>query len=625
MPPILAGTLGGVERDDLTRGGAVGQASRRRSGRCTAALALATLVAVAFAGYGALSTFVAAPRVFGDEVIYMDAADSLADGHGLAVQGHHYGRGPGYPAALAPIFAVTQDRTTAYFWTKLLNALVFALAAIPVYLLARRLLPRRPSLAVAAGSLAIPSSVYIGLVMTDSLAYLAASTTLLAFALALERPTTARQVAAIAAVGAAVLVRGQFAPLLPAYVAALVLLAARGRDRGAQLRRLWPTAALVVGLAAVATAAFAARGRAALGDYAFVARSYHAGGVMRWSVYHVADLALYLGLVPVALLPCLLLAVRRSTAPARARSAFLALFAATNVVAVVVAAAFSSTPFSQDRVYDRYLFYVVPLWSIGAAVWVREGAPRPRAAALTGAALLLGAIVLFPFDRYAVDDASKQLHAAATPLWARLGTWAVAEGQTGHRAVLLVAAAAVALSLLVPRRVSWALALPVVAVFAANSALLWRHDIDDWKSQVFASREDTGRRWIDDRVPNGQTVLMLAVVGPHCGPNLAYAYALSEFFNDRVEREARVGLPAYGDIPSTPVRIGRSAGLVRRTGGALRAHWVVVPEGVHVKGTAVATGTRQHLVLWRTHGRVSVGARSVRQVEADACRPRATA
>ncbi|TMK33241.1 MAG: hypothetical protein E6G64_04795, partial [Actinobacteria bacterium] len=85
----------------------------------TGALAIATVVATAFAVYGLLSTFVNAPRVFGDEVIYMDAADSLADGHGLRVQGERYGRGPGYPAAIAPILVATQNRTVAYLWIKL--------------------------------------------------------------------------------------------------------------------------------------------------------------------------------------------------------------------------------------------------------------------------------------------------------------------------------------------------------------------------------------------------------------------------------------------------------------------------------------------------------------------------
>jgi hypothetical protein len=615
-------SLGRVERDDLTPRGAVSRAARLHHPGRTAALTLATLVAAAFAGYGLLSTFVDAPRVFGDEIIYMDAADSLADGHGLSVQGRHYGRGPGYPAVVAPIFVATQQRSTAYFWTKLLNAFAFALTAVPIYFLARRLLPRRPSALVAALSLAIPSSIYIGLVMTDSLAYLLATGALLAIALALERPTVPRQIATFACIGLACLVRSQFAVLLPAYLLALAAVAASRRDRRRwdELRRLWPTAALALAAVVVAAGVLVTRGSSVLGDYAFVVRSYDAAGVARWSGYHLADLALYLGLVPMALLPCILLAVHRSAAAgARARAAFLALFAASNLAALLVAGAFSSTPFSQSRVYDRYVFYVVPLWLIAAAVWLREGAPRPAKAAVLGTMLLLAAVVVFPFDTYVVDDASKQLHAAGTPIWARLGTWAVGHGQTGHRMIAVVAIAAVTLALLVPRRAAWTLVLPVVAVFAANSVMLWRHGIDDRNQHVFASRNDPERHWIDDRVPGDQTVAMVDVLGPHCNSRLAYAYALTEFFNDRVDLEARLRLLGYGDIPSTRVRVGRSGKLVRPSGRALRARWVVVPDGVELDGSRVADGTRQHLVLWRTDGAVTVDARSNRQLENRAC------
>jgi hypothetical protein len=53
--------------------------------------------------------------------------------------------------------------------------------------------------------------------------------------------------------------------------------------------------------------------------------------------------------------------------------------------------------------------------------------------------LLLGALALLPFDVYVVDDASKELHAAGTPIWTHLGDLAVAHGQTGHRAIEVAA------------------------------------------------------------------------------------------------------------------------------------------------------------------------------------------
>ena len=231
-----------------------------------AALAVGALVLVALVGYGLLSTFVAGPRVFGDEVIYLDAGDSLADGHGLLVQEHRYGRGPGYPATIAPIAVVTQDRSTVYFWAKLFNALWFALTAIPIYLLARRLLPRRASFVVTALSLLIPSSIYVGLVMTDSLAYLVGLIALYAIVLAVERPTWRRQLAVPAAVLVAYLVRPQFAILYPAFLLALAAVSRR------RLREVWVTG-VVTGLALLGAGAVAI----ARGEMHFATtRSFHA-------------------------------------------------------------------------------------------------------------------------------------------------------------------------------------------------------------------------------------------------------------------------------------------------------------------------------------------------------------
>ena len=149
---------------------------------------------------------------------------SLADGDGLGLRGEEYGFGPAYPAVLAAILTVVPDRDTAYPIFKIVNAFLFALAAIPLYLVARRLLPPSWSIGVAVLSLAIPTSVSVSLVMTESAAYPAASLTILAILLALERPTVARQVGVVAAIALAYSIRAQFGVLFLAYVAALGVL-----------------------------------------------------------------------------------------------------------------------------------------------------------------------------------------------------------------------------------------------------------------------------------------------------------------------------------------------------------------------------------------------------------------
>ena len=78
-----------------------------------------------------------------------------------------------------------------------MNALLFALTAIPVYLLARRLVSPWWAVLAAGLAVAIPSSISVATVMTESLAFLAAAWALYATMLALERPTVLRQLAVL--------------------------------------------------------------------------------------------------------------------------------------------------------------------------------------------------------------------------------------------------------------------------------------------------------------------------------------------------------------------------------------------------------------------------------------------
>ena len=79
------------------------------------------------------------PRVHPDEVRYLIAASSLVEGEGLTLRGQDYGFGPLLPLVLAAILRVAGSVDAAYDWFKAANALFFALTAVPVYLLARRL------------------------------------------------------------------------------------------------------------------------------------------------------------------------------------------------------------------------------------------------------------------------------------------------------------------------------------------------------------------------------------------------------------------------------------------------------------------------------------------------------
>ena len=201
-----------------------------------------------------------------DQVRYLIAASSLVEGEGLTLRGQDYGFGPLLPLVLAAILRVAGSVDAAYDWFKAANALFFALTAIPVYLLARRLVSQWWAVVAAALAVAIPSSISVVTVMTESLSYLTTMWALYAIAIALERPSILRQLAVLGTVAAAVLTRTQFGILYVTWIGALACLgplAPATRPRwGAELARFWPSALPVV-LGALAFVARLASGSSA--------------------------------------------------------------------------------------------------------------------------------------------------------------------------------------------------------------------------------------------------------------------------------------------------------------------------------------------------------------------------
>ena len=173
----------------------------------TPVFALVAVIAVAFALYAQLGAMVDVPRVHPDELRYALAGSSVAEGEGVLNRGERSGFGPVHAAVLAAVLAVTDGREAAYPFWKATNALLFALSAIPIYLLARRLLRPWWSVGVAALSLAIPSAIYVSVVMTESVSFFVAMWSILAIVLAVERPTVARQLAVVAPIGIATATR----------------------------------------------------------------------------------------------------------------------------------------------------------------------------------------------------------------------------------------------------------------------------------------------------------------------------------------------------------------------------------------------------------------------------------
>ncbi|HYI74500.1 MAG TPA: glycosyltransferase family 39 protein [Gaiellaceae bacterium] len=574
-------------------------------------LALAGIVVLAFAVYAVLASFVSVPRVHPDEVRYMIGASSLVEGDGLSLRGDEYGFGPLHAAVLALILWLSPDLEGAYPWFKVVNALFWALTAIPVYLLARRLVSAWWAVLAAGLAVAIPSSISVATVMTESMSYLAAAWALYATMLALERPTMLRQLALLAAIAVAFLTRSQLGILYVGWLAALGThwwISAPARPRGrADLMRFWPSflplAAAVVGLGA--RLATGSSPRDSLGAYWELWRGYDLFGVAKWFVYHLADIELYLAVVPLAVAPIVLVRlVRSGRAGSIVDSAFASLFLAANAAGLLVVAAFTSTPWGYDRLHDRYAFYLLPLWLIGFVVWLAAGLPRPLVATATGVALALALPAVLPFRQLANEAGIDTVPGA---LWVWVESQVAGPGPLSGSRLLAVFVVALLLAVvLVPRRAALALAGAMLMVFAVTSVLAWERLIDAPEDRVFAGGLE--RSWIDDEVDAGARVTKLYVETVACPASATTRHALflSEAFNATVDRAAYLGESVPDGLPIERVDVGAGGTLETSPGNPLVAEYVYTQPGLDLDGDRVATGTTAKLVLWRTDGPVRV-------------------
>jgi len=113
-----------------------------------------------------------APFVFVDELIYSELARSIADAGTFAVRGvPTSGYSVLYPILLAPAYAIFDVLPSAYAAAKTTNAVAMSLAAVPAWLIARRVAGRGLALVCAVTAVAVPSMAYTATVVTETLFY----------------------------------------------------------------------------------------------------------------------------------------------------------------------------------------------------------------------------------------------------------------------------------------------------------------------------------------------------------------------------------------------------------------------------------------------------------------------
>jgi hypothetical protein len=495
---------------------------------------------------------------------------------------------------LAAAQRIGSDQVATYAIAQGLNAVMFSLTAVPVYFIASRVLTRRYALLAGLLAVVVPSCIYTSTILTENVFYPVFVTCALLMLRALERPSAPRQLLVAASVGVAFLIRAQAVVLLPSYLLAALLVAmtaSRGRRRStlaATLRLHAPTLA-VLGLAGIGAAVIP--GRSTLGPYHVLVTSYDLRSFAHWWVANVADLDLYLGVIPMAAFGLLLVQAFSSAdlSPGLRRLAILTACLGAGLLTTI--AALSATQYGLGRVHERNLFYVAPLVLITFLAWLEAGLPRPPRTAAAIAAVV--ALLPVTIPRPAVDVSGED--GIALVLWADLKlrpAFAIAG--------MVVVAAIAAAVFLRSRRPAILLGVSLCAL-AAAAAAGEVHAVDDLAFR--APWRDFG--WIDRAVGSDARVVALWASKNQRQYWRVEGLWSDEFFNRSVRSVASASGPLPDGLPVEDMQI-RSNGCLD---AALRSRpqYAVVATARPLTARVVQVSPSGRAVLYRLRGQAPGG------------------
>jgi dolichyl-phosphate-mannose-protein mannosyltransferase len=553
-----------------------------------------TAIVVASAALRALlARQLVAPFIMVDELIWSELARGIAGaGEPLLRDQPNPGYSVVYPLLISPAYLLFDSLPTAYAAVKTMNALLMSLAAIPGFFVARRVVGRSYALLAAVLTVAVPSLAYTGTVMTENAFYPLFLVVILVLLVSLERPTPLWAVLLLALAGLAYATRVQAVALVPAILLAPLVLALferRGlRETVSRFRWLY---GIVLGAAVVALAVQAAGG-GLLGAYEPVGEGgYDAGKALRYLWWHLAELSLYVLVIPLA--ATIVLVARARSLDARLQ-AFLATTVSVTVCLLPVVAVFASR-FS-DRIEERNMFYVAPLLCIALLAWIERGAPRPRvlASVAAGASALL--VVGVPFDRFLTTS-------AITDTLMLLPLWSLQDhvGESWITVVALAAAVALAVAFLfVPRRYTLALPLLVLGLWILAIRPIWwgTHGFERFSRGVlFQGIRKANRDWIDKALPSGTDAAFLWT-----GRTDRLTVQISEFFNRQVGPVYYVTDPTPGGLPERRVRIDPKSGRVTLPDGSpVRDRFLLADSSFEPDGQLLGQDLGWRVRLWRVN------------------------
>jgi hypothetical protein len=500
-------------------------------------LALAGVLAV-------LTTRVVDWYVMTDELLYERLAISTASTGSPLPHVHHElisNVNQLYPLLLAPLFHHALV-PTALTYAHALNAVVMSSAAVPAFLLTRRVTgDRRLALVVAVLSVCIPWIVLSSFLMTEVVAYPVFVWAMLALYEATVRPSRLTDLLLLLALGVAIFARTQFAALLIVVPVAVF-------SRRELIRKHRVLAVAYAGLA-IAAVILLAVGRLSdvFGTYSVTAEgNLIPHGFARSLLEHIGPIGLGMGIVPFVLgLAWLLGSIGRARTDERHAFAVIAL---TTFVVLLFEVTSYDLRFGQGRLHDRYLFYVVPLFLIAFVLFIQEAEPRLLAVAISGG-LLAAAFLFFPvrrYDKLNVDSPIAALNGALLDLGG---------SKRGAQLLLCFGAIAATSLFLLPRRrrllaavvVAGALAIPAQAALAFTQLLT----VDGTSGRPITTDQSVVFDWIDRTVGTDADVTMVPypfLYGTYW-ENVGYWWNV-EFWNASVSRAA-IYEDAFTGTPET--------------------------------------------------------------------------
>jgi hypothetical protein len=587
-----------VDRPEETHPDRAALAVLRAHPSAATAGALVGLAVIAAALHAFLVGRVQGPFVFMDELGYERMAQSFAH------TGHFslFGKGglaysPLYPVLLSPIYALTSSMHTAYEWAKVENAVLLSLSVFPVYGIARFVLPRGRSVAVAALSLLAPLMLYSGFEMSESLAYPLCLLAMWTMLRAVRRPSVQNDALLLGAIVLASAARLQLIVLVPAALTAFLLVAlARtepGEGRLSSLRRSLTGHLVLFGLTGVALVAGPTRAAMNGGNLPLAGRYANVGTAhaSAWRVVelffqHLAELDWAVGVIPFAAALLAGLALVRFGLPRNALVFASVAVASTVWLLLEVAldaAAFDSTnghPHNASvftdlpRIHERYLIYVVPFFLV--ALFAAIGLRRPGFPALrhlVGVALVAALLpALIPFG--SVINGTSAIDSFALQVFGM-----TKGGQTvpiAHATTLIVALSALlaVVYLLAATRV-----LPPTAAVVITAVMFLGVSVLEVGKQVTPiARTQVGlpthADWVDRVVGSHANVALVGGPGVRTGPLRETA-----FWNTSIARVYYTCRPAFG------ADFGEQQAAARRP---ITARYAVVPVSLQVPGVVLA-------------------------------------